>query len=165
MIEENKQPRRRKCDRDEMLWCNMALLFPQSPCGWLLHYSNTNNKTSCISSCTGPKKHGIRAHLQISSKPSSNQDTQTDTHTHTAPPSAHTPHGIPSSPNPQPPTPSIEMLLHVGGLPHDFLVDQLLQLLLAQVVLVLVKVEELLGDWWRGGLVIRVMVRLEVWVL
>lgn len=50
-------------------------------------------------------------------------------------------------------------------LPHNLLVNQLLQLLLAQVVLVLVKVKELLGDWRRGRLVLGVVVRLEVWVL
>lgn len=50
-------------------------------------------------------------------------------------------------------------------LPHDLLVDQLLQLLLAQVVFVLVKVEELLGDWGRCWLVLGVVVRLKVWVL
>jgi len=58
---------------------------------------------------------------------------------------------------------------HFGGkresLPHNLLVDEELQLLLCQVVLVLVKVEELLWNRVGGRLVIWVVVRLKVWVL
>ena len=50
-------------------------------------------------------------------------------------------------------------------LPHDLLVDKLLQLLLAEVVLVLIKVKELLGNRGSGRLIIGVMVWLQVWVL
>lgn len=50
-------------------------------------------------------------------------------------------------------------------LPHNFLVDQLLELVLAQVVLVLVKVKELLGNWRCSGLVLGVVVGFEVRVL
>lgn len=50
-------------------------------------------------------------------------------------------------------------------LPHNLLVDQLLQLLLAQVVFVLVKVKELLGDRGCCWLVLGIVVRLKVWVL
>lgn len=50
-------------------------------------------------------------------------------------------------------------------LPHNLLVDKLLQLLLAEVVLVLIEVKEFLGDRRGRRLVLRVVVRLEVRVL
>lgn len=50
-------------------------------------------------------------------------------------------------------------------LPHNLLVNQLLQLLLAQGIFVLVEIEKFLRDRGRSGLVIRVVVRLQVWVL
>lgn len=59
----------------------------------------------------------------------------------------------------------LQLLLARGKSSHDLLVDELLQLLLAQVVFVLVEVEEFLRDRRRGGLVIRIMVRLKVRVL
>lgn len=51
------------------------------------------------------------------------------------------------------------------SLAHNLLVDELLQLLLAQVVLVLIKVKELLRDRRCSGLIIRVVVGLQVRVL
>lgn len=45
-------------------------------------------------------------------------------------------------------------------LSHDFVVDQLLQLLLAQVVLVFVKVEEFFRNWCGCWLILWVVVRL-----
>lgn len=57
--------------------------------------------------------------------------------------------------------------LNFGGnnLPHNLVKDQLLQLLLTQVILILVKVEELLWNRRGGWLVLWVMVWLEVRVL
>lgn len=50
-------------------------------------------------------------------------------------------------------------------LPHNLLVNKLLQLLLAEVVLVLVKVKELLGDRGCRRLVLGVVVGFEIRVL
>lgn len=50
-------------------------------------------------------------------------------------------------------------------LPHNLLVNQLLQLLLAQGIFVLVEIEKFLRDRRRSGLVLGVVVGLEVWVL
>lgn len=50
-------------------------------------------------------------------------------------------------------------------LPHNLLVDELFELLLAQIIFVFIKVEELLGDRGSSRLIIGVMVRLKVWVL
>lgn len=50
-------------------------------------------------------------------------------------------------------------------LPHNLLVNQLLQLLLAEGIFVLVEIEKFLRDRRRSGLVLRVVIGLEVWVL
>jgi len=47
-------------------------------------------------------------------------------------------------------------------LPHDLVIYQLLQLLLAEVVLVLVKVKEFLWDWGSRWLIFWIMIWLEV---
>jgi hypothetical protein len=44
------------------------------------------------------------------------------------------------------------------GLPHDLLVDELLELLFGEVVLVLIEIEEFLWNRRCGGLIIRVMI-------
>jgi hypothetical protein len=53
----------------------------------------------------------------------------------------------------------------IRRLSHDLVVDELFQLLLAQVVLVLIKVEELLWDRASRWLIIGIMVWLEIGVL
>jgi len=50
-------------------------------------------------------------------------------------------------------------------LSHDLLVDELLQLLLAEVILVLIEVEELLWDRAGSWLIVGIMVWLEIGVL
>lgn len=50
-------------------------------------------------------------------------------------------------------------------LSHDLVVDQLLQLLLAQVILVFVKIEELLRDWESCWFIFGIVVGFEVWML
>lgn len=50
-------------------------------------------------------------------------------------------------------------------LPHNLLVDKLFELLLAQVILVLVKVEELLGNRRGSRLIIGIVIGLEVGML
>lgn len=50
-------------------------------------------------------------------------------------------------------------------LPHDFLVDQLFQLFLGEVVLVFVEIKELLWNWGSCRLVFGIMIWLKIWVL
>lgn len=58
--------------------------------------------------------------------------------------------------------PNPEFAQETAVLPHDLLVDELLQLFFAKVVLVLVEVEELLRNRGCGRLVLGVVVRFEV---
>jgi hypothetical protein len=51
------------------------------------------------------------------------------------------------------------------SLSHDLIIDQLLQLLLAQIILILIEIEELLRDGCSGGLILRIMVGFQVGVL
>ena len=55
--------------------------------------------------------------------------------------------------------------MRLNSLSHDLVVDQLLQLLLAQVILVFVEVEEFLWDRAGCWFILWVVVWLEVWVL
>jgi len=64
------------------------------------------------------------------------------------------------------PAGSISKVMHLmQRLSHDLLVDELLQLLLAEVILVLIEVEELLWDRAGSWLIVGIMVWLEIGVL